>query len=136
MPRNPCRHLDYSPGTSTDCAIDTVPMDDVHGNPARLMYYILSGHEPVLEPDFLTWARWLETADRIVQQTHLGDVLISTVFLGLDHSFGYGAPVLFETMIFDGEHDSYQDRYVTWAEAEAGHRRAVLLAGGPAQGAG
>jgi hypothetical protein len=53
-------------------------------------------------------------------------VTVSTVFLGLDHSFGGGPPVLFETMVFgmpDGS--EYQDRYHTWQEAEAGHREVV-----------
>lgn len=33
----------------------------------------------------------------------------------------------FETMIFGGEHDQYQERYSTWDEAEAGHKRAIEL---------
>jgi hypothetical protein len=50
------------------------------------------------------------------------------VFLGLDHQYGFnGPPVLFETMIFGGKHDDYQDRYLTWDEAEAGHERAVKM---------
>ena len=47
--------------------------------------------------------------------------MVSTVFLGLDHAFDGGTPLLFETMIFGGEHDEYQERYATWDEAEAGH---------------
>lgn len=31
---------------------------------------------------------------------HIGDVMVSTMFLGLDHSFTDGPPVLFETMTF------------------------------------
>ena len=62
---------------------------------------------------------------------HVGDdtvegIRISTVFLGIDHSFG-GVPILFETMIFGGVHDDYQERYCTWIEALAGHKRAVEL---------
>jgi hypothetical protein len=34
---------------------------------------------------------------------------------------------VFETMIFGGPFDQYQDRYCTWAEAVAGHKRAVDL---------
>jgi hypothetical protein len=75
----------------------------------------------------MTWARWFESTDRHVRQTIQGDVTVSTVFLGLDHSFsGHGPPVLFETMAFgvEGlEHD--QERYCTWDEAEAGHERWV-----------
>lgn len=62
------------------------------------------------------------------------DVNVSTVFLGLDHGWGEGPPVLSETMIFGGEHDQDQWRYTTWEEAELGHQRAVALArsGSPA----
>lgn len=50
-------------------------------------------------------------------------VVVSTVFLGIDHSFGRdGAPVLFETMVFRGrEEEPEQHRYSTIAEARAGH---------------
>lgn len=80
----------------------------------------------------ITWARWLETADRHVAQDFLpGDVRVSIVFLGLDHGFDFkGPPILFETMIFGGEHDQYQDRYATRDEALAGHAKALALAKG------
>jgi hypothetical protein len=89
--------------------------------------YILDGHEPVQEPDLLTWARWLETADLHVKLSIQGDVRVSTVFLGLDHNFGdlFGLPILFETMALVGDDSVAQDRYRTWAEAEAGHDRMV-----------
>ena len=59
-----------------------------------------------------------------------GGVHVSTVFLSLNHAFGQGPPVLFETMIFGGPHDDYQERYTTVEEAREGHRRAVELAKG------
>ncbi len=52
---------------------------------------------------------------------------VSTVFLGLDHSWGSGPPLVFETMIFGGPNDQYQERYATYEEAEAGHKRAMWL---------
>jgi hypothetical protein len=59
----------------------------------------------------------------------LGEVQVSTVFLGLDHNFGFGRkPLLFETMIFGGKHDQYQERYSTYKEAEKGHAVALELA--------
>lgn len=69
------------------------------------MYYILDGHTPIKEPDVLRWGAWFETADRSVKKTPVSDeVLVSTVFLGLDHCFGDSpSPVLFETLIFGGE---------------------------------
>lgn len=48
---------------------------------------------------------------------------VSTVWLGLDHGFGRGAPLIFETMVFlDGTvEDTYLQRYATKEEAMAGH---------------
>lgn len=69
----------------------------------------------------------MQDADRHVARTDLSDSWVSTVFLGLDHSFSGGPPVLFETMIFGGKHDDFQDRYLTWDAAEAGHERAVRM---------
>ena len=83
---------------------------------------------PVPEPDIVAWGRWFETHSRHIALGHEGDARVSTVFLELDHRFfGEGAPVLFETMIFGGRHDSYQERYTTSAEAEAGHARALAM---------
>jgi len=53
-------------------------------------------------------------------------VIISTVFLTFDHSFGMSEePVLFETMIFGGKHDGYQTRYTTWESAKMSHELIV-----------
>jgi len=93
--------------------------------------YILDEEgNPVLILDILQWARWFETAERHVADTRLDNVRISTVFLGLDHSWGQGPPLLWETMIFGGIHDGYQARYSTKAEAEVSHARAVSIAKG------
>ncbi len=67
--------------------------------------YILVDRMPVPEPDLLKWGRWLESADRRVGETIVEGVRVSTVFLGLDHGWGEGPPILFETMIFGGEHN-------------------------------
>lgn len=53
---------------------------------------------------------------------------VSTVYLGLDHAFGGGPPLIYETMIFGGPNDQYQDRYTTREQALAGHRRAKRIA--------
>lgn len=58
---------------------------------------------------------------------------VSTVFLRLDHRFGDGPPLLWETMVFpagdDGEPSSfgelYCDRYSTRDDAETGHAETV-----------
>lgn len=89
------------------------------------MRYILDGHQPVPEPDLLTWATWFEEADRHVRDTKRDDVRVSTVFLGLDHGWD-GRKELFETMVFVNGADQGCERYATWDEAEAGHQRWVM----------
>jgi hypothetical protein len=94
--------------------------------------YILVDGKPVREPDLIKWAKWFETSreERIVLKNKIlkGTVEVSTVFLGLDHSFGRGRPLIYETMIFGGKYDDYQDRYSTKEEAVAGHAQAMKLA--------
>jgi hypothetical protein len=72
------------------------------------------------------FARW---PDRCVAQTELGDVEVSTVWLGLDYSFGFGlgTPLIYETMIFGGEHGGECWRYPNRDAALAGHDQAVEL---------
>jgi len=52
---------------------------------------------------------------------------VSTVWLGLDHSFGGATPLIFETMVFpaDGWGDEDCARYSTEAEAIDGHAAMV-----------
>lgn len=86
--------------------------------------YILDDEgNPQPEPDMLKWGRWFETADRQVAVTEIGEAHVSTVFVGLDHQFGSGPPLLFESMIFWKGHDldRDQDRYSTREEALVGH---------------
>jgi len=90
-------------------------------------HYILKGKKAV-KVDLITWAKWFEYNHdkRRVAHDIIREVEISTVFLGLDHRFGEGPPLIFETMIFGGEHSEYQCRYTAYFEAMDGHRRAVL----------
>ena len=78
-----------------------------------------------LAGDPLEWARWMEKAKRHVAKTTIGKVWVSTVFLGLDHQWGQGKPILFETMVFGGKLDQEQQRYCTWTEAVKGHKAMV-----------
>ena len=90
--------------------------------------YILVDREPVLEEDLGKWGKWLEENERHVADTAVEGLRVSTVFLGIDHSFGNGKPLLFETMIFpqDGfQEELYCDRYSTWEEAEEGHLKGI-----------
>lgn len=65
---------------------------------------------------------------RVVNFDKINDVTISTVWLGLNHQFDPSLPpLIFETMIFGGEHNDYQERYSTEEEAQTGHERARKL---------
>jgi hypothetical protein len=63
--------------------------------------------------------------NRVVAQHTISGVQISTVWLGLDHQYGDGPPLIFETMVFGGPMDQEMDRYSTLEEAKTGHRRMV-----------
>jgi len=88
--------------------------------------YILQGHDAVPADDLLEWGRWMQSAERTVARTELSSgTRVSTIFLGLDHNFGFGEPQVFETMVFGGPMDQYMDRYAAWDEAERGHATMV-----------
>ena len=96
----------------------------------RPMHYILVDRVAVPVEDFMEWAQRFETQseERIVAQITIGEVFVSTVFIGLDHNFQVdGPPLIYETMIFGGDFDQYQYRYSTWTEAEVGHDVAVRM---------
>jgi len=50
-----------------------------------------------------------------------GTVDVSTIWLGLNHQWGDGPPLIFETMVFGGGLDQEQERYSTESEALVGH---------------
>ncbi len=88
-----------------------------------MKFYILDGHTPVECNDIMVFGQWFEDADRSVASTDIGDIRVSTVFLGIDHNFVGGTPILFETMVFGLDDDEMCDRYATWAEAVIGHKK-------------
>jgi len=75
------------------------------------------------------------------QFTRVGPYFVSTIFLGLDHQWGNGPPILFETMVFvenphtvellgkeitlNSDFLDIQERCSTWLEAEAQHQRVI-----------
>lgn len=88
---------------------------------------------PVQTDDIKLWAEFMKSPARRVGWDVVGEgpreIKVSTVFLGIDHSYGSdGGPILWETMIFGGKHDNYQRRYRTLEDAKAGHLKAVALA--------
>lgn len=94
------------------------------------IYYIMNADGSIRSTDDpMEWALNFETTDRHVGRDDVEvngeNIKISTVFLGLDHNFSGGPPVLFETMVFGGEFDEACQRYVTIEEARKGHARWV-----------
>jgi hypothetical protein len=86
--------------------------------------------EPVQTDDHLEWAAWMtstmENDGRRVEKTDVGDVMVSTVFLGIDHQDGSsGPPLLYETMVFGHERLDICERYATRAQAIDGHAQVV-----------
>ena len=97
----------------------------------------------------MTWQAWGEVFQdmdyrRICWTAISDEIHVSTVWLGLDHAFGDGPPMIFETMVFETKFTSdgmaigpreelLSARYSTEAEARAGHERMVasLKAGPP-----
>jgi hypothetical protein len=85
------------------------------------------------EPKLATLGEWMNFCSdgrRIVAQEQVGQYWISTIFLGIDHNWGEGAPILWETMIFahaaNHRWDQKQDRCAGSREqAEAMHARMV-----------
>lgn len=88
-------------------------------------YYLDDNAEPVQcesVTDPKSVAMWNTPAGRLVAGTERNDVRVSTVFLALDYSFGQlGPPILWESMVFGGEHDQHQERYSSREDAELGH---------------
>lgn len=104
-------------------------------------FYVIKQGEPVpaSAAEFGEWLQHAKETDRRIAATMVqrgvpgtapGDVAgvrvdVSTVFLGLNHAFGDGEPLLYETMVFGGPHDGRQLRCSTREEAVALHRLTV-----------
>ena len=65
-------------------------------------FYILSddGQQVIACSDIRKWGKWYEYANRVVKQEEVGNMWISTIFLGIDYGWGNGAPIVWETMVF------------------------------------
>lgn len=93
-------------------------------------YILDESGNPVICPDLMTWARWMEEngTARIVGRTLFPEkkAMVSTVFLGIDYAFGGGPPILFESMLFIGNlAGEDMRRYSSRTSAESGHKAMV-----------
>jgi hypothetical protein len=96
------------------------------------MYYILDENKNPVKSDLETMSQFLYTnnSNKLIKQNYIGDKFVSTVFLGIDHSFNIfedKTPILFETMIFNKNSrcEDYCERYSTYDESLKGHQRAI-----------
>jgi hypothetical protein len=91
------------------------------------MFYDRQG-EPLSYPEWTVL--FYDKSYAHVRATAVGeDVLVSTVWIGIDMSYGNQAsPVIFETMVFGGELEDAVWRYSTEEQACAGHDKAVAAA--------
>ena len=106
------------------------------------LYVLDDNGEPRAVEDVNEWAAWFKNASRTIVGPHgmcarhvakdvVGDYTVSTIFLGLDHSFlGEGRPILWETMVFGPEGDidvdeEYFMRQATRADAAKWHEHVV-----------
>ena len=97
----------------------------------RPLYYRRDGtpYTGTQKEQTLAWADDFEdrAKKRVKRDVLPNGYQVSTVWLGLDHSFGSEKPQIFETMVFGKvlgrELDT--DRYASEAEALEGHERMV-----------
>lgn len=92
------------------------------------MYFTLDENREVIPCGMQQWAEMFSDGKaRTVDYTIVHNCMISTVFLGLDHSFSGGRPLVFETYITcPGTEGSVFLRYSTWEHAEEGHKEALI----------
>jgi len=99
--------------------------------------YILQDGKPMPIRDSFAWANWMEKhrfTETVQHDWHCG-VMISTVFLGLDHNYGpNGMPILWETILFARTRKSrqcfnqtFQCRYTSQQDADNMHQHIIKL---------
>ena len=102
----------------------------------RPIYYILDNANEV-QPmdDIIEWAQWMadHADDRVLAQTEISGLTVSTVFTGIGMFAPGGKPLVFETAIFSFEglelrrypHTSYTQAMDAHTEAVKQLRQAV-----------
>ena len=92
-----------------------------------IRYYDRQGN-PIT--DTLTWAKMFEDMSykRIAETTLPDGKWVSTVWLGLNHNYDAGPPLIFESMVFSSKDEMREldrEQYSTEEEAKKGHRKLV-----------
>ncbi len=82
-------------------------------------YFNRKGEEITMDE----WATLFEDKEyKVVRKTTVRKSEVSTVWLGSDHGYGMSdKPIIFETMVFGGIWDQFEQRYTTEKLAVLGH---------------
>lgn len=98
-----------------------------------MKFYKLIDKKVVECSNALEWGKWFENfdnraiADDYVGEWHESPCCVSTAFIGIDLNYGFGELHLFETMVFGGKLQDYQQRCSTYEEAIKQHNRVLRL---------
>lgn len=112
--------------------IEEAALDDFLGSDIGLGMFFDRKGQPIgmIGAGRLKWDRpGYERVGHTTLPGRLGPVEISTVWLGANHNYKAGPPLIFETMIFWEGEDLHLScwRYPTVRQAEIGHRQVVRL---------
>jgi hypothetical protein len=96
---------------------------------------------PVEATGLLQWSDWygasLRNGSRFIAETTIGNVRVSTIFLGMAHTAvelcEFDLSYLWESMVFGGPFDRLMQRYKTKAEALKGHEGIISRLTGDGQ---
>jgi hypothetical protein len=97
---------------------------------SKITFILDDEHNIIACPDLIAWAEWCygegsEERRRVALTQMTDEIIVSTVFLGTDHSFGHFSPLWFETMVFGADAEDNCLRCATWDEAVAQHEQVV-----------
>ena len=118
FPKDGCKHCGFTE--------DSHYAADGRGGGGMSEYYDRQGNPMTM----YQWAqRFAEKDKRVAETTLPNGRRVSTVWLGVNHTFGDGPPLIFATMVFPSKkgplHELDCERYSTETEALAGHARMV-----------
>jgi hypothetical protein len=91
-------------------------------------YYVLDKNGVEVVATREEWEQFFGSDRRRIAETSVGELWVSTVFLGLDHRvpIGNGPPLLYETLVFGlPRGKEIMERHSTRSEAIVGHKRVV-----------
>ena len=99
------------------------------------MWYILNEKNKPIAATLSSYSQWSHEypKKRIVKQENVGELYVSTVFLGMNRDYDEEKPILWETMIFSRNeyvenNNEYKTRYTSYEDALIGHETALEFA--------